>query len=92
MIKELHPHKKFNLEKAEFEGGLSKSSLPQQLIYRILSPYFDDLQLNYRHQKLLHSRKNIAMELDFWSEKNLLAIEYQGEQHFSSVSNTDQLK
>eukprot|EP01114_Cavostelium_apophysatum_P021760 TRINITY_DN7678_c1_g1_i3.p1 TRINITY_DN7678_c1_g1~~TRINITY_DN7678_c1_g1_i3.p1 ORF type:complete len:362 (-),score=85.74 TRINITY_DN7678_c1_g1_i3:265-1350(-) len=79
MLQKIFPEEIFD------EDTFVKLAGPQEIMYRILKRHVPDLVVNYRHPNLLHSKDDANMELDFYSASLNLAIEYQGEQHYSAV-------
>eukprot|EP01114_Cavostelium_apophysatum_P015049 TRINITY_DN4029_c0_g1_i1.p1 TRINITY_DN4029_c0_g1~~TRINITY_DN4029_c0_g1_i1.p1 ORF type:complete len:863 (+),score=120.67 TRINITY_DN4029_c0_g1_i1:176-2764(+) len=58
-------------------------SKSQRNLWELLRSHISDLKINYRPPELIYEQSGQAMELDFYSETMKLAIEYQGEQHYS---------
>eukprot|EP01114_Cavostelium_apophysatum_P017651 TRINITY_DN5299_c0_g1_i1.p1 TRINITY_DN5299_c0_g1~~TRINITY_DN5299_c0_g1_i1.p1 ORF type:complete len:540 (-),score=100.78 TRINITY_DN5299_c0_g1_i1:292-1911(-) len=67
----------------ELPSAPLRISRPQEQLYTIVKKFIPDIQVNYKHPKLMHSAKpGLRMELDLFSPSLNLAIEYQGEHHF----------
>ena len=64
---------------------LLKVGKTQKQIHKIVEEIFsgEDVISNYKHPNLRFSESNYRMELDIWVPSRMLAIEYQGQQHFS---------
>jgi hypothetical protein len=64
---------------------LLKVGKTQKQIHKIIEEIFpgEDVISNFKHPDLRFSGSNYRMELDIWVPSMMLAIEYQGEQHFT---------
>lgn len=71
----------FDWKIEEFEH-LSKN---QKNLYKIVKKRWTDVKFNYKHPYMKFKKSNYRMELDIFSPSNLIAIEYQGKQHYESV-------
>lgn len=63
---------------------LLKVGKTQKQIHKIIEGIFpgEDVISNFKHPDLRFSESNYRMELDIWVPSMMLAIEYQGEQHY----------
>lgn len=60
------------------------SSYPQKFIFQVIKENFEDMLWEYDDRSVLHNPEtNYAMEIDIWNKENKIAIEYDGEHHFS---------
>jgi len=64
---------------------LLKVGKAQKQIHKIIEEIFPEEEVisNFKHPDLRFSESNYRMELDIWVPSMMLAIEYQGEQHFT---------
>lgn len=77
----LYPEFPFNESTIIIESDLSKGELDLWQHLHSLN-ITNDWKANYRHPQLIHYRSGRAMQLDFYSDRLQLAIEYQGMQHY----------
>eukprot|EP01114_Cavostelium_apophysatum_P003604 TRINITY_DN1359_c0_g5_i1.p1 TRINITY_DN1359_c0_g5~~TRINITY_DN1359_c0_g5_i1.p1 ORF type:complete len:860 (+),score=172.66 TRINITY_DN1359_c0_g5_i1:146-2725(+) len=73
----------------EFMSARSTSSKPEQRIEEILRRRFADLEVKHKHPNLVHTT-GITMKFDFWVPSEKIALEYQGEQHYQQLLQSDE--
>lgn len=87
----LHKSLNFLFPELNWEGNINKDFLgksisnQQKYLQYMLESLFSDLEVNFKHPRILREKTNNPIEYDFFIPSKSIAIEYQGEFHYSSV-------